>query len=58
MMILNVENRADSDGNFAGTYAAQSGTLYVVRPDGHLAARGLKFPLAKLGEVLRLATCN
>lgn len=47
---------ADVDGSFSRTYAAQPGTLYLLRPDGHIAARGFEFPLAQLSETLRLAS--
>ncbi len=45
----------DENGEVAKTYAAQDGTLYLVRPDAHIAARGLEFPLVKLGDSLRFA---
>jgi 3-(3-hydroxy-phenyl)propionate hydroxylase len=45
----------DANGTLARTYAAQPGTLYLVRPDGHIAARGWAFPLPELPEKLRLA---
>lgn len=45
----------DETGDMARTYAAQPGTLYLVRPDGHVAARGLAFPLPQLADTLRLA---
>jgi 3-(3-hydroxy-phenyl)propionate hydroxylase len=46
----------DPDGSFAKAYAAQPGTLYLLRPDGHIAARGFDFPPERLAEVLRRAT--
>jgi hypothetical protein len=45
---------ADEDGSFSRSYAAQPGTLYLLRPDGHIAARGFDFPLGQLPEILRL----
>lgn len=47
---------ADPDGRFYSVYAAQPGTLYLLRPDGHIAARGFDFPLDRLPEVLGLAS--
>ena len=46
----------DTDGNFSRVYSAQTGTLYLLRPDGHIAARGFHFPLDKLAETLELAS--
>ena len=42
----------DATGEIAQIYAALPGTLYLIRPDGHIAAKGLTFPLARLGEIL------
>ncbi len=38
------------------TYAAQPGTLYLLRPDGLIAARGLDFPVDRLADTLQLAS--
>ncbi len=46
----------DESGEITRTYAAQSGTLYLVRPDGHIAGRGFEFPLVELGQLLARAS--
>ena len=46
----------DADGSFSRSYSAQPGTLYLIRPDGHIAARGFDFPLEKLAETLDRAS--
>ncbi|HEY6169045.1 MAG TPA: FAD-dependent monooxygenase, partial [Verrucomicrobiae bacterium] len=45
----------DDEGHFCRKFAAQSGTLYLIRPDGHIATRGLEFPLSELADALRHA---
>jgi hypothetical protein len=45
----------DRSGEVARRYHALPGTLYIVRPDGHIAERGLKFPLSQLAASLRHA---
>lgn len=45
----------DETSEVARAYAAQPGTLYLIRPDGHIAARGFEFPLADLGKILEKA---
>ena len=44
-----------NDADLCKKYVARPGTLYLIRPDSHIAARGRRFPLAKLGDVLRFA---
>jgi 3-(3-hydroxy-phenyl)propionate hydroxylase len=46
----------DATGEFARRYGAVNGSFFLIRPDGHLAVRGMRFPLHKLGYCLRLAT--
>ncbi len=52
---MSIGQLSDSEGNIRRKYAAQSGTLYLIRPDGHIAAQGMLFPLAQLGDALRSA---
>ena len=46
----------DVEGLFAGRYDAAPGTLYLVRPDQHVAARWRHFELRALREALARAT--
>lgn len=45
----------DKSGEVARKYRAVAGTLYILRPDGHIAERGLKFSLSQLAASLRRA---
>src|SRR6266542_225194 len=45
----------DSEGVLAATYGARPGSLYLVRPDGHLAARGRGTGGADLADLVDLA---
>jgi 3-(3-hydroxy-phenyl)propionate hydroxylase len=46
----------DAEGLLAQRYDAQPGTLYLIRPDQHVAARWRRFDAAKLRAALRRAT--
>jgi 3-(3-hydroxy-phenyl)propionate hydroxylase len=45
----------DDDGDIVRQYAARGGSLYLVRPDGHIAARGFSFPLEQLPTIFAQA---
>ena len=45
----------DEDGKGASTYASGACTLYLVRPDRHIAARRYRCDLQELSELLRIA---
>ena len=48
----------DSNGRFAQRYDARDGTVYLARPDQHVAARWRRFDAADIAAALRRATCN
>ncbi len=50
-----IEVLLDESDELARTYAAGPGTLYLLRPDGHIAARGFQFELEKLAATLAQA---
>jgi len=50
--VSGTKNVADNDGEIARLYAAAPGTLYLLRPDLHIAGR---WKTAIPGEVLKTA---
>ncbi len=48
----------DYAGRFAERYDAQPGTIYLLRPDQHVAARWRAFEAARITAALARATCN
>ena len=48
----------DSKGRFAQRYDAEDGTVYLVRPDQHVAARWRAFDRARVQAAVQRATCN
>lgn len=46
----------DHEGELRRAFAAQPGTLVVIRPDGHIAARRRRADPAELAEMLRVAS--
>ncbi len=48
----------DYTGRFAERYDAQPGTVYLVRPDQHVAGRWRAFETARVKAALARATCN
>jgi 3-(3-hydroxy-phenyl)propionate hydroxylase len=48
----------DAKGIAAQRYDARPGTVYLVRPDQHVAARWRSFDAARLGAAIARATCN
>ncbi len=48
----------DADGLLAQRYDAQPGTVYLIRPDQHVAARWRRFDAAKVRAALRRATAQ
>jgi 3-(3-hydroxy-phenyl)propionate hydroxylase len=53
--IVHLEDRR---GVFAKRYDARPGTVYLVRPDQHVAARWRSFDADRLGAAVARATCN
>ena len=47
----------DSEGHVSRRYDAQPGTVYLLRPDQHVAARWRAFDAAKLQAALNRALC-
>jgi 3-(3-hydroxy-phenyl)propionate hydroxylase len=45
----------DVQGLFAKRYDAQSGSIWLVRPDQHIAARWRRFALQAVEQALRVA---
>ncbi|HEX6735983.1 MAG TPA: FAD-dependent oxidoreductase [Azonexus sp.] len=48
----------DYSGRFAERYDAEPGTVYLVRPDQHVAARWRAFDAARVKAALARVTCN
>ncbi|MDE2305052.1 MAG: FAD-dependent oxidoreductase [Gammaproteobacteria bacterium] len=48
----------DANGVIARRYDARPGTVYLARPDQHVAARWRKFDAAEVRAALARATCN
>ena len=48
----------DTRGRFAQRYDAQDGTVYLVRPDQHVAARWRKFDGKQIQAAVQRATCT
>ncbi len=48
----------DSEGLVRSRYDAQAGTVYLIRPDQHVAARWRHFDAARLRDALARATAN
>ena len=48
----------DYTGRFAERYDSAPGTVYLVRPDQHVAARWRGFEAARVKAALSKATCN
>ncbi len=53
-----VRSLADTVGRFAERYDAKAGTVYLVRPDQHVAARWRAFDPQQIRAALACATCN
>lgn len=53
--VLVLQDRA---GRFADRYDAHEGTVYLIRPDQHVAARWRTFDPNKVDKAIALATCN
>ncbi len=49
---------ADCRGRFAERYDSAPGTVYLIRPDQHVAARWRAFDASRIEEALARATCN
>jgi 3-(3-hydroxy-phenyl)propionate hydroxylase len=48
----------DGKGRFAERYDSAPGTVYLIRPDQHVAARWRLFDASRVNEALARATCN
>jgi 3-(3-hydroxy-phenyl)propionate hydroxylase len=48
----------DGKGRFAERYDSAPGTVYLIRPDQHVAARWRVFDASRVNEALARATCN
>jgi 3-(3-hydroxy-phenyl)propionate hydroxylase len=48
----------EEDGTLSVRYDARPGTVYLLRPDQHVAARWRAFDAARLGAALRRATAR
>jgi 3-(3-hydroxy-phenyl)propionate hydroxylase len=48
----------DAEGLLAQRYDAQPGTVYLIRPDQHVAARWRRFDAAAIRAALRRATAQ
>jgi len=48
----------DYTGRFVERYDAEPGTVYLVRPDQHVAARWRACDMARIEAALARATCN
>lgn len=48
----------DYAGRFAERYDAEPGTVYLIRPDQHVAGRWRAFDAARIREAVARATCN
>jgi len=48
----------DTKGRFAQRYDAQDGTVYLVRPDQHVAARWRAFDGKRVQAAVKRATCT
>ncbi len=56
--IPGIKTLHDSNGRFAQRYDAHDGTVYLVRPDQHVAGRWRSFDSAGIGAAVQRATCN
>jgi len=54
----NIRSFEDPRGNGAQRYDAKPGTVYLVRPDQHVAARWRTLDAAKLKAAVARVTCN
>ena len=48
----------DGRGRFAERYDSAPGTVYLIRPDQHVAARWRAFDAGRVKAALARATCN
>ena len=54
----NIQHLVDARGVAARRYDAQPGTVYLLRPDQHVAARWRGLDVAKIKSAVAKATCN
>jgi len=48
----------DYTGRYAERFDSEPGTVYLIRPDQHVAARWRSFEAARVTAALAKATCN
>lgn len=48
----------DYTGRFVERYDAEPGTVYLIRPDQHVAGRWRAFDTARIAAAVARATCN